>query len=325
MNVLAIAVTNRCPLRCAFCCVPPGPGDLASDRIDRLIADVVAQPERWSSVGFTGGEPLLRADEVAAHGARLAAAGIDWGVTTGLGWASNEKRATRVAGQLLQGGIRDVNISYDPSHRSELRTDAYRAFCGTMAGGDVNIIVSTTLFNGESIEDSEIVERLGLPGIDRVRIDRHYVAQVGNAATRSDCSSSRIDLARAICPLRQGFTLSVWPDGEVYPCCSTYIVNKATSLSLGNIGEHSIAQLLDAAEADPYLVFIRRLGFAHLIALFANEVRELVDAFGEIPSDACHLCSKLANAGAIPTLREAILAKGAALAAHQNMAALHEH
>jgi MoaA/NifB/PqqE/SkfB family radical SAM enzyme len=74
-HTLAISVTNRCPLRCDFCCVPPGPGDLEKEKARELIDQAISLGV-FRSVGFTGGEPMLRLPLVEELGTKLANAGI---------------------------------------------------------------------------------------------------------------------------------------------------------------------------------------------------------------------------------------------------------
>lgn len=114
-HTLALAVTNRCPLRCDFCCVPPGPGDLERE----LVLDLIDQTEEigtFRSIGFTGGEPLIRRKLVLEAGARARSKGLRWGLTTGMGWARDSEHATKVAAELAESGLTNITVSVDASH-----------------------------------------------------------------------------------------------------------------------------------------------------------------------------------------------------------------
>jgi len=309
MHNLALCITNRCPLRCSFCCVPPGPGDLDEAIIDRVVADVVSERQKWRSVGFTGGEPLVRVDTVCRAGTTLAKNGIPWGVTTGLGWCSSHDRALKVATRLLNARMTTLNVSIDPSHFEHLKNSAYRSFLREMALGELRLTISCTLFEGQEMSDEDITAMTGLKGAG-VTIQRHYVAKVGFARERNDCSSSKFNFAESRCPMRNELTLSIWPDGAVYPCCSTYVVNKEKNLIVGNVHSQSINRIADDAERDAFLSFIRRAGFSSLIAGFGDELGEIERVFQDYPQDTCHLCAKISSTVDLKKLRHAIVKKG---------------
>lgn len=308
-HTLAIGITNRCPLRCAFCCVPPGPGDISRSLIDQLIDEVLAQPSSWKGVGFTGGEPLLRIDDVCRLGARLKSASVPWGVTTGLGWVANTNRAISVANRLIDAGISRLNISFDPSHYKELRRDHHKSFVSILIQHDIDIVVSCTTFIDESMNDSEILNGLGIDDASKIKIERHYVAKAGYAKGSTNCSQNKLNLNNSKCPLSDGLTLSVWPEGDVYPCCSTYTVNKDSGLIVGNVNNETLTEIVSRVENDLFFSLIRQQGFAALIGFLGHEIASLKEIFSDHPHDVCHLCSKLDQLEGIGNIRDMLLEK----------------
>lgn len=308
-HTLAVGITNRCPLRCSFCCVPPGPGDLDVEILDRLIEEVVADPSKWKGVGFTGGEPLVRTDVVCSLGNRLQSAGVPWGLTTGLGWASNDIRAISTATKLVSAGISRLNVSFDPSHHKELRRSHHSLFLDYMLQHGISTVVSCTLYTDEEMTDDEVFSGLGICNKANVDVERHYVAKAGFAENHVNCSTSRFSLASSKCPLQDGLTISVWPDGSVFPCCSTYIVNKENGLSCGNVQNESLSEIVSRIDGDAYFNLIRRQGFSALIGLLGDSISSLPEVFSDPPHDVCHLCVKLDKTEGIENLRQKILRK----------------
>lgn len=294
-HALAIAITNRCPLRCAFCCVPPGPGDLPEHKINQIVEDVI-RGGLIKSVGFTGGEPLIKISEVCKNGEILSKNGIRWGVTTGMGWTKNPWKAESAAKYLVNSGISQITVSYDPSHFSDARHESTSAFLQEVVQAGIETRISVTHFSDEvGTIDIDLIKKF--PFIDNknnVKMEYFYVAPVGFAKDKKNCSNSRMNFLDSKCPLKTGLTLSVWPDGSVYPCCSTYVVNKNKELVIGNVFDESINSILQRAESNIYMMAIRKLGFSSIIALTPNSLI-WKEVFMETPQDVCHLCSKISS------------------------------
>jgi cyclic pyranopterin phosphate synthase len=121
VQYLRISVTDRCNLRCVYCMPEHGlPYEsrehiLSVDEIMRLVG--VLAPKGLRKVRITGGEPLVRGDEVVDLVQRLAATpGVsDIGLTT------NAVLLERYAQPLYNAGLRRINISLDT-----LRPERYR-------------------------------------------------------------------------------------------------------------------------------------------------------------------------------------------------------
>lgn len=286
---LALALTNRCPLRCDFCCVPPGPGDLHPDMAARVVQEAI-ECEAFKSVGFTGGEPMLRPTLVGKLGSLMKGTAVRWGMTTGMGWARKKDTVETYGRMLLDAAIDHLTVSFDPSHLRQLN-DAQRQliqrFVLLMAEGGVRVTVSATLFGNDA-------PPLDLPKGENIKVEYHYVAPVGFAAGRQIPNANTLSLDSTQCPLNEGLTLSVWPDGSVYPCCSTYVVNKDRALVIGNIKTASLGDILLKALGDNYLCAIREIGFAGAF-LLTSDLEVWRSAFNQPLQDPCHLCSVIAR------------------------------
>ena len=262
-----------------------------------LIADCIRH-DLVQEVGFTGGEPMLRYNDIVQLGASLDAAGISWGMTTGMGWLGSRSTMHTKADGLLGAGIRSISVSVDGTHGREIKPEKHpliREFVERMVNGGINVTISVTKENDAEacpIELTDLLDRRNF------RMEYHYVAPVGHADGRACHAQVRFDMRDSQCPLKKGFTFSVWPSGDVYPCCSTYTVNKAKALRIGNVRRTPFVDIVAAALNDPYLVTIREVGFAGLI-LLTPDSPVWTEAFMNGPvQDSCHLCAKvLANPG----------------------------
>ena len=236
-------------------------------------------------MGFTGGEPLLRLNLIEELGRTLRDSGLPWGLTTGVGWSKSEQVVDRTLNVLVSAGIHNITVSVDEAHLKGRDPRIAEYFVSQLVKSGVFVTVSCT--SGEEIPKVPIP----IPKANNIKVEYHYISPVGYA-TGKKIVQKRLSLNQSHCPMSEGLTLSVWPDGFVYPCCSTYIVNKEKNLAIGNVHESSLGEILLNALKDKYLCAIREIGFSGLICLTPNsEVWKKV--MDEPLLDACHLCSKV--------------------------------
>jgi len=143
-----IAVTCRCQCDCAHCSasgLTDGGAELSAEEVKGIIADAAALGA--PKIGFTGGEPLLRADlaELVACAAGL---GLSVSIDTN-GLLLDEAKAR----ELKAAGLSNINVSLDSSdarRHDRLRSapgcfDAALAAVKTCAALDLPCVVSTYL------------------------------------------------------------------------------------------------------------------------------------------------------------------------------------
>jgi pyruvate-formate lyase-activating enzyme len=89
-NALVFKPTRACPARCDFCC---DPHEASQDRLQRSDMIGLCRPgprrnyrESLATVGFTGGEPFLRFDDMRAVLARARASGMAGAVVSSSYW-----------------------------------------------------------------------------------------------------------------------------------------------------------------------------------------------------------------------------------------------
>ena len=305
-NILALAVTNRCPLNCSFCAVPPGPGDLSDYDVERLAIEAY-ESGQFKEIGFTGGEPLLRKDIILKVGMMLTKRGMPWGLTTGLGWAKTKEQAIEVVNQLSSAGIHHITVSVDESHLMNKSPEISEAFIAEAISLKTKVIVSVTRYKEDYNENLPI-------NIDTdseyISVDYHYVSNAGKAEANCSDLQSRFDIKNSKCLLKDGISLSVWPDGSVYPCCSPFVVNKYSDLAIGNILDNQPLQnCINKLSENLYLKAIINYGFSGLMTM-TPEFKGWGDIFKGDVNSVCHLCAKIsAKKGSIDRLNRMILEK----------------
>lgn len=296
MHTLALAITNRCPLRCDFCCVPPGPGDLDEQLARKIVEDAI-ESRLFDNVGFTGGEPLLRLNLVEELGTRLSSARVGWGVTTGCGWATSEKRVENAIAALLRSRVSEVRVSVDHAHLKSRSAKQVPYFLQLLTDNNIPTTIACTSNVGSKVP-------ITLPNSPLLKVEHHYISPAGFAKTNNGWAYS-LPFSEARCPMSGSLTLSVWPDGDVYPCCSPYVVNKNKALRIGNVNEARIDEILESVLDDPFFRVIRFFGFPAL-ALETSNLPEWKEALNSKNIDSCHLCSKLCQGNFVTKARDCL-------------------
>lgn len=114
VTYLRVSVTDRCDFRCTYCMAEnmkflPKRDVLSFEEIETIVAAFVARGVR--KVRLTGGEPLVRRDImqlVEALSAHLKTGALDELTVT-----TNGSQLARFADELVQHGVRRVNVSLD--------------------------------------------------------------------------------------------------------------------------------------------------------------------------------------------------------------------
>ncbi len=159
---LRISITDRCNFRCTYCMPPEGLAWLPREELlsyEELtrIATICVERFGFDGIRLTGGEPTVRAD-LPGLIERLAKLNVDLALTT------NGSRLSQLANQLVDAGLRRINISLDTlrADRFEqitLRNELDSVLTGidaALAAGLQPVKVNCVVMRG--INDDEIVE-----------------------------------------------------------------------------------------------------------------------------------------------------------------------
>ena len=269
-----------CPLQCDFCCYgchPQRTEKMPLELAFRLIKEA-AELGKFSSIGFTGGEPMLFLDELLQIGRRLKGYGLPFTIATAAHWAKSEKRAHEILEELAKVGLCRLNVSYDPSHAKFIpKKSILSAITASSHLGIPTYVVGTFYSAFESMENY-LPEASDLA---KVTLVTKYVSGVGRAASRNITQSSyglSLGLEALSCYRRIYHDMVVWHDGTVYPCCSTF--NRATpGISIGNANVQSLRELWSRLDGSLMYRVMKRHGFERFYAIVKGSIPHFMNCF----------------------------------------------
>lgn len=296
-NVLVLNYTMACPLRCDFCCYGCHSGRVAQtmpfERAIELV-DQAAALGVFSSIGFTGGEPLLFLDEIAAVADHANALGLPHTIATACHWAGTMDDARVTVGRLAAAGLRRMNISHDPAHAEFVAAENVANAARAAVEREVPTYIVGTFYSPTESLALLLPELENLPGVHF--LDK-YVAKVGRARKRHITQASyglALSLENLCCYRRIYHDLVVFWDGRTYPCCSTF--NRATpGISVGDAFSEPLEKIWGRTDGSLLLRAMKRQGFGEVYSLIRELDPELA---AELPAaeetvGPCSLCNRI--------------------------------
>lgn len=293
-NVLILNYTLACALACDFCCYGCHPNRAEKMPVTLAInlVEQAADLGVFSSVGFTGGEPMLFLDELLEIGDVLRKRGLPFTIATAAHWATSPAEARRIIALLAERGLCRLNLSSDQSHEKFVAAEnvTHAALAAHEYG--IPVIVTGVFYSTED----KLEQRMPLLA-DRedILLLNKCVNKVGRA-NKADVTQERFGLQLGLenyrCYRKQYHDVVVFYDGKTYPCCSTF--NRATpGIMVGNAMQESLKTLWERIDDSEMLRVMKREGFAHLYEIIEEFDRDL---YRELPKaadsvGACHLCN----------------------------------
>ncbi len=291
-NTLVLNYTAACPLKCDFCCYGCSPSktqkmDIAQAR--RLILHLADQPE-FTSVGFTGGEPLLFPDEIIELAGTAKSIGKNSTIATAGHWADSFFSANAIIDSLVENGLNRLNVSYDPSHEAFVPRKNIENIIAALEARTIPLYIVSTLYDRaafDKVVDFSEPEK----GVFHLK---KLVAQTGRAKPALVSYGTAKEFEGLSCYRSYYSDLVIFYDGKAYPCCSTF--NRATSgLVLGNAFEEGLGAVIDRLLGGLLFRSIKRHSFAHLVSIIDRYDTQLATDMLMIDFDggACSLCNKI--------------------------------
>jgi MoaA/NifB/PqqE/SkfB family radical SAM enzyme len=300
-NYLSFAGTYQCNLDCPHCCVPIE----WTDRLDiatalRFLED--AHAHGIEILGFTGGEPFLYPEFLVRLTRRGAALGFrfDKVMTNGV-WFQGLAELESVLGELAGAGYTGkLGLSVDKFHGRG--TEALADFCR----------VARRIFDRDTILSLSYASRRPDQGLEPV----HALARaLGAVVSWSDLLGRYLLVSdeltmtlnwNHLAPVERaerftggwdgdwfeedycegpGQALIVNPRGEVKPCCG--FASDLDQLTIGNIYQESVADIVKRARQHPYVGKVFRKG---LTAIRDEILARDPDALPGATSNHCFFC-----------------------------------
>jgi len=243
-----VETTAKCNLYCPMCPreIHPQPkADMTEEIFDRLVAESAPAAEHMMLIGL--GEPLLDA-KIFDRIERCARHGIYTLLSTNGTLLTEEASARLLASPLehitfsFDGATKETFERYRKGARFEAVRDNFVRFARMKheRGAKVQIVVQMVQLEGTRAETEEFVRFWrSVPGVDQVRLkqDETVLLQPGAVHEPADF--------RHPCHYLWRGPMYVRYNGDVYPCCQSYMLGGEP---VGRIGEQSIEQMWNSEE-----------------------------------------------------------------------------
>lgn len=291
---IGFIISHACPLKCDFCCHDRG--TIGARRIDRAtmrtsLLQFCAEPT-VTRFAFSGGDPFLYFDDIVEVVASARSAGVvqPFHLVTSGYWADGATTEARLA-RLRALGMDRLNVSYDVEHARWVTPDQIREVARAARALGIHVELYASFWNRE--DDIRAL----LPDVDQLadEVNVYAVARSGRAARSGRRTTMAVPLqSKFSCGAPSHYSMAVYPDGEVYPCCAGDF-NSAARLSCGNIRTHRPADILANAYRNFHVRMAKELGWGALYALIERDHPELVaqlPRFEDVDTP-CEICREL--------------------------------
>jgi hypothetical protein len=290
-NTLVLNYTMQCPLRCSYCCYGCHPK--RQEKMPFSFAESLVRQsgpfEDFTSLAFTGGEPLLFLDEVVQLAIVAQSFGKNTTIATAAHWAKTPSDTKYYIDRLVNAGLNRLNVSYDAAHAEFVPFDNIRnvAECAKSVG--VPLYVVSTNYQGDGADYTGLHE----PDQGVFHLQK-AVAKVGRAAKLDLRSEISAELSKFTCYRRFYHDLVVFHDGKTYPCCSTF--NRASpGLVIGNAFSDGFAEMRLRLLGSTLLRTIKRGSFERLLSRVDEYDPGLASIMKTLPisGGACSFCNSI--------------------------------
>ncbi len=309
-TAFVLSVTDRCNIKCDFCCHPYLDSEIAEADALRLVRE--ARALDFDEIGITGGEPFLRRALLVRMAALAREAGMEFGVISNGYWAKTPARAQALLGELVDAGLTRLTISWDPSHGAYVPAATAQNAIDAAIGLGIRACLTGSFREPEARHD-DFGFRLADHRLYRNFIEANgLVAPAGKGADLADLpTGGGVDFAVSDgrCPARRLKQLVLYARGGLtQPCCSIYAGYKARGLSMGDWRDTPLADLRMRHRGDPYLTMIGEGGIKRVYAVIAEADPALAARLPDPAAsrDVCALCAKLMTGRLGPAVRSAI-------------------
>lgn len=284
---IGIALTRKCSAACRMCCFECSPerNETLSKQEIYDIIDQAKEIEGISRIGFSGGEATLYPDLLFGALAKAKEVGMTTSLTSNGFWGEDATKCRRILNAFHSVDLNSLTVSIDQYHLEyvPLQSIVNIIRCSRDVG------IPLTLAVGDSLEGMRAVDILQKLGSDAytTNIILYPFMPVGRGGSIPDPSIHFLPYDPAW-ECRNSNHLAILYDGSVYPCCSQAVYG--SFLSVGNIREHSLSDIVDSYAGKCIFSTLRRRGLDWFVKL-AKET------FGmELPeqyNSPCHLCNRL--------------------------------
>ena len=211
VTYLRVSVTDRCDFRCVYCMPEhmtflPKADVLSLEELDRLCSAFVRKGV--NKLRLTGGEPLIRRDVMKLF--RSLGRHIETGALSELTLTTNGSQLVRYASELVECGVKRVNVSVDTLDPDKFRSitrwgDLGKVHAGVDAAQAAGLRIKINVVALRGVNDEEIpalIEWAHGRGMDMTLIETMPMGDVG-----ADRTEQYLPLSLVRANLAKRFTL----------------------------------------------------------------------------------------------------------------------
>lgn len=212
-------------------------------------------------ISLTGGEPFLEPDLLKRLINYANETGLKTEVVSNGFWAETPEKAESTLVPLRRLGLTVLNLSIDDFHQEYISIATVKnAYDAAKKLGLKIIIMTTTSKNNkitaekipELLQDDKILNIGGPLVRDPISLlIETPITPAGRGKPIKDLEYTLITEVKCQEALRD---IGIGPDGTVYPCCGPL----ATRISLGNINDSSLKDILDKADQNDFMGSIKK-------------------------------------------------------------------
>ncbi len=296
-KTFVLSLTDRCNIRCDFCCHPYQNSELASGDCLRMVEEACALP--FDEICVTGGEPYLRRALVYELAALCRSRGRLFGSITNGYWARDRSNAFRLAHEMVENGVARVTFSWDPSHGAFVNPQAVQNGIDACMEAGMRVTLAGSFKARDDCHRNYGIDVSLYQNYSNFAVVESYIAPAGWGKSLLNLYHAPVSQQEAEtfrCPGCYGEELVVYAlDGLVQPCCSVHAGYEMPNLRIGDWRKQSVAQLKDAQQGDGFYRVIVDGGFKLLYEILRERAP---DVFVRLPDaksalSSCHLCESI--------------------------------
>jgi len=307
-KAFVLSITDRCNIRCDFCCHPFQDSALPDEDCIRMVTEACAAD--FDEICVTGGEPYLRRKLIYKLAAICKEHERLFGSISNGFWAKNREKAFFLAKEMVEHGVARITFSWDPSHGEFISPQTVQNGVDACMEAGIRVCLTGSFKQKDDCHENYGIDVSAYKEYANFAVVNSLVIPAGWGKSLTDLYHSPISEQEAAafrCPAATTQELVIYAqDGLVQPCCSVNAGYDMPNLRVGDWRNQSVSELLDAQQGDGFFRIIVDGGFKLLYEIIEERAPDL---YSQLPApqaciSQCHLCEKLMTIPDAKRIRE---------------------
>ena len=282
MRKIAFGYSTHCNIRCAHCVAAgdiPDKKKMELAKAKEILRDLAVAG--ITGISFTAGEPFIYFDDLLELVALCHELHIYTRIVTNSSWAKTPDIAQQRLNLLKQCGLSQLRLSYSRWHQEHVpHQNILNAVQGCRITGIDWFISFVTDFSAEDDAYEQFLRDHGLKFFPEPVIYAGRADSIERKPLFTDYQENRCAMNPYLAP-----------DLNLYACCDAGSHFHTTHFFLlGNLNNHTVAQLFTKSESHPLYNCIRSMGITPIASFAGIKASEIVTY------RKCELCKKLFDA-----------------------------